>query len=337
MHVTALAGGTGGARFLEGLRAHLTATHPGSRLTVIANNGDDITLFGLRVCPDLDTLMYTLGGGVDPRQRWGRCDETWVAQAELAAYGADPQWFALGDRDLATHVLRTALLADGQPLSQVTGRLCARWLPTLSAASAVDVRLLPSTDDPVETHVTISDPEHPSGTQSVHFQEYLIRLRAEPPALRITLVGAEHASAAPGVSAAIRDADVVLICPSNPVVSIGTILAIPQISEAVRATAAPIVGVSPIIGDAPVRGIAHKVLPAVGTQTSAAAVAARYGSRRRQTGILDGWLVDTTDSAAVAAVEALGVTCRSGPLLMTDLDATVEMACWALRVASGLG
>lgn len=332
MRVTALTGGTGGARFLQGVRAYLSAAAPGSQITVIANNGDDITLFGLQVCPDLDTVMYTLGGGVHEQQRWGRSNETWSVKEELAAYGAGPQWFGLGDRDIATHILRTQLRRDGHPLSRVTQLLCARWLPPPSNGRSVDVRLLPSTDDNVETHVTINDSQHPGGTRTVHFQEYHIRLRAEPTALGVTLVGGEQATAAPGVSEAIGNADVVLLCPSNPVVSIGTILAVPQIRSAVRATTASVIGVSPIIGDAPVQGIAHKVLPAVGAQTSALAVAALYGARR-ENGILDGWLVDTEDSTTVAAVQALGIACRAVPLLMTDLDLTSDMAKQALDLA----
>ena len=238
MRITVLAGGVGAARFLLGLRQ---AAAPDAEITVIGNTGDDITLFGLRVCPDLNTVMYTLGGGINTQQGWGRADETFSIRAELAAYGASPDWFMLGDRDFATHVLRSQLLAAGQPLSAVTEVLCRRWQP--------GVRLLPMSDDPIETHVVLLE----SGQRRViHFQEWWVRLHAETPAAAITALGAEEATPAPGVLDAIGAADVVLFPPSNPVVSIGTILAVPGIREAVAAKT--VVGVSPIIGGAPVRG-----------------------------------------------------------------------------------
>ena len=163
MRITVLAGGVGAARFLRGLKQ----AAPDADITVIGNTGDDITLFGLRVCPDLDTVMYTLGGGIDEQQGWGRADETFSIRAELAAYGASPDWFTLGDRDFATHILRSQLLASGQPLSAVTQVLCTRWQP--------GVRLLPMSDDPVETHVVLDD------QRTVHFQEWWVRMHAQTP------------------------------------------------------------------------------------------------------------------------------------------------------------
>ena len=263
MLITALAGGIGGARFLRGLLAELTARDPGdsSQVTVIGNTADDITLFGLRVCPDLDTVMYTLGGGIHEEQGWGRSDETFTVKQELAAYGMEPQWFGLGDRDFATHIVRSQMLAAGYPLSQVTAALCARWQP--------GVRLLPMTDDQVESHVIIEDEQ---GRRAIHFQEWWVRMHASTPALSIMPVGADDAKPAPGVLEAIAQADVVLLPPSNPVVSIGTILAVPGIRDAIAATTAPVVGVSPIIGGAPVRGMADACLTAIGVETSATAV-----------------------------------------------------------------
>ena len=327
VRVTALAGGIGGARFLRGLRAHLDAVAPGSRITVIGNTADDITLFGLRVCPDLDTVMYTLGGGIAEEQGWGRADETFTVKEELAAYGAEPQWFGLGDRDLATHIVRTQMLDAGYPLSAVTEALCARWLPPGSG-----IRLVPMSDDRVETHVVIDDGDAPRTRRAVHFQEYWVRLRAQPAAHAVTAVGVDDASPAPGVLEAIASTDVVLLPPSNPVVSIGTILAVPGISEALRATAAPVVGLSPIVGGAPVRGMADKVLAAVGVETSAAAVAQHYGARASG-GLLDGWLVDERDADAVDPVEAAGIRCRAVPLLMSDVAAAAAMAAAALALA----
>ncbi|KIF06567.1 2-phospho-L-lactate transferase [Streptomyces sp. RSD-27] len=315
MRIVVLAGGIGGARFLRGL---LSAV-PDADITVIGNTGDDIHLFGLKVCPDLDTVMYTLGGGINEDQGWGRTDESFTVKEELAAYGVGPSWFGLGDRDFATHIVRTQMIDAGYPLSAVTEALCDRWQP--------GVRLLPMSDDRVETHVAVNDPE--SGERRViHFQEYWVKLRASLDAEAVVPVGAEQAKPAPGVLEAIAAADVILFPPSNPVVSIGTILAVPGIREAVAQAPAPVVGLSPIVGGAPVRGMADKVLAAVGVESTAAAVALHYGSE-----LLDGWLVDTSDADAVDAVTAAGIACRAVPLMMTDPAATAAMARAALELA----
>jgi LPPG:FO 2-phospho-L-lactate transferase len=311
--IVVLAGGIGGARFLRGLKA----AAPDAEITVIGNTGDDIHLFGLKVCPDLDTVMYTLGGGIHEEQGWGRADETFTVKQELAAYGVGPDWFGLGDRDVATHLVRTQMMGAGYPLSAVTEALCARWQP--------GVRLLPMTDDRVETHIaTDVDGER----KAMHFQEYWVRHRAAVPAYAVVPVGADQAKPAPGVLDALAHADVVLFPPSNPVVSIGTILAVPGVREGIAEAGVPVVGLSPIVGDAPVRGMADKVLAAVGVEATAAAVAQHYGS-----GLLDGWLVDTVDAGAVDAVEAAGIRCRTVPLMMTDLAATTQMAREALTLA----
>ncbi|MFG2178633.1 2-phospho-L-lactate transferase [Streptomyces abikoensis] len=315
--IVVLAGGIGGARFLRGLMSAV----PDADITVIGNTGDDIHLFGLKVCPDLDTVMYTLGGGIHEEQGWGRAGESFAVKEELAAYGVGPEWFGLGDRDFATHIVRTQMLAAGYPLSAVTEALCARWKP--------GVRLLPMSDDRIETHVLIDDPESGDGARkAVHFQEYWVRMRASVDAHAIIPVGAEQAKPAPGVLEAIAAADVVLFPPSNPVVSVGTILGVPGVREAVSDAAAPVIGLSPIVGGAPVRGMADKVLAAVGVESTAAAVARHYGS-----GLLDGWLVDSVDAAAVAEVEEAGIRCRAVPLMMTDVEATAAMARAALALA----
>ncbi|RKN08777.1 2-phospho-L-lactate transferase [Streptomyces radicis] len=313
-----LSGGIGGARFLRGLRR----AAPDADVTVIGNTGDDIHLFGLKVCPDLDTVMYTLGGGIHEEQGWGRADETFTVKEELAAYGVGPEWFGLGDRDFATHVVRTQMIAAGYPLSAVTEALCRRWEP--------GVTLLPMTDDRVETHVLIDDGD--SGRKAVHFQEYWVRLRAAVPAHAVVPVGAEQSRPAPGVLEAIAAADVILFPPSNPVVSVGTILAVPGMREAIADAGVPVVGLSPIVGDAPVRGMADKVLAAIGVPATAAGVAQHYGS-----GLLDGWLVDSVDAGAVEAVEADGIRCRAVPLLMTDAAAAEAMAREALALAKEVG
>ena len=325
MRITALAGGVGGARFLRGLRRHL-AQHPSPHspdepvtLTVIGNTGDDITLFGLRVCPDIDTLLYTLGGGVHEEQGWGRADETHSLSDELAALGAEPQWFTLGDKDFATHVYRSQLLAQGVPLSEVVARLSERWgLP------GQGVTLLPMTDTPVETHVVIDD----AGEQrAIHFQEWWVRHRAAVPAERFVVAGLDRAAAAPGVLEAIREADVVLLPPSNPVVSIGIILGVPGVREALRGTRAPVVGVSPLIGGRPVRGHADVCLQAIGVAVTSEAVAGLYAD------FLDGWLVSPDDPMRARP----GLHVEHRPLLMSSVDAAADLAGAALARANSIG
>jgi LPPG:FO 2-phospho-L-lactate transferase len=336
MHqITVLSGGVGGATFIRGLlhgvrSGRLPGVAGDARVTVIANTADDIWLQGLKVCPDLDTVMYTLGDGIDPERGWGRCGETWHAKEELAAYGAEPTWFGLGDRDLATHLVRTQMLDAGYPLSDVTEALCRRWL---APALGDGVRLLPMTDDRVETHIAIADPDSPSGRRVVHFQEYWVRLHAEVPAEAVIVVGLEDSSPGPGVIDAITDADLVIVPPSNPVVSVGTILGVPRVREALVATRAPVVGLSPIVGGTHVRGMAHQLLTSIGVEVGAGAVGLHYGARADD-GVLDGWLVDTVDTGDVESVRAAGLRCEAVPLLMTSVEATAEMAAAAVRLVS---
>ncbi|NNG40202.1 2-phospho-L-lactate transferase [Flexivirga sp. ID2601S] len=310
MRITALAGGVGGARFLRGLLQHLQTRDDGPHtLTVIGNTGDDITLFGLRVCPDLDTLLYTLGGGVHEGQGWGRADESFVVQGELAAYGATPQWFGLGDRDFGTHIVRSQWLGQGVPLSGVVERLATRWgLPEQG------VTLLPMTDTPVETHVVV---EEDGEQRAIHFQEWWVRHQASLPAQRFVVAGMNQAAAAPGVLDAIRGADLVILPPSNPVVSIGIILSVPGVRDALRGTKAPVVGVSPLVGGAPVRGHADACLTAIGIPVTPDGVAGLYAD------FLDGWLVDKADEASMAGAS---IAVDAVPLLMTDIDAAAEIA-----------
>ena len=313
MRITVLAGGVGGARFLRGVRAAC----PDDQLTAIVNTGDDVTLHGLRITPDLDSCMYTLGEVHDHERGWGRAGETWRIKAELEAYGAEPTWFQLGDLDIATHLVRTRMLDAGYPLSQVVAALCTRWRP--------GVELLPMTDDRCETHVVV---ELDGRRQAIHFQEWWIRHRAAIDPQAFVQVGLDDATPAPGVVDAILAADVVLIAPSNPVVSIDTILGLPAIREAVTTGPAPVVGVSPIIGGGPVRGMADTCLPAIGVEVSAEGVGRHYGARKDR-GLLDGWLVHDTDTADVPGVEV-----RSVPLLMTDDAATAAMVETALELIS---
>jgi LPPG:FO 2-phospho-L-lactate transferase len=321
MRITVLSGGVGGARFLTGLRETVSQT---DEVTVIGNTADDVWMFGLRICPDLDTVMYTLGGGIDDERGWGRRNETWHAKEELAAYGVEPGWFGLGDRDLATHLVRTQMLNAGYPLSAVTAALCERW--------RLGVDLIPMTDDRVETHVVVDDEDAEGGRRAVHFQEYWVRLHA-PLAHSVVAVGIDDAGPAPGVVEAILGADLVILPPSNPVVSIGTIVAVPGVAAALRTTAATVVGVSPIIGGSAVRGMADMLLPVIGVDVSALAVGAHYGARAAG-GLLDGWLVDEADENAVPALRALGMQARAVPLYMRDLATTAAMARQTLDLAA---
>jgi LPPG:FO 2-phospho-L-lactate transferase len=323
MRVVVIVGGVGGARFLLGVKAALGLPPVGDgsgphAVTAVVNTGDDVWLHGLRICPDLDTCMYTLGGGIDTERGWGRTGESWVVKEELAAHGADPDWFGLGDKDIATHLIRSRMLRAGYPLSAVTEALCDRWRP--------GARLLPMTDDRVETHVVVDDPDA-GERRAIHFQEWWVRHRAELPAHSIVPVGADEANPAPGVVEAITDADVVLVAPSNPVVSVGTVLAVPGVRVALAKTEAHVVGVSPIVEDRPVRGMADACLTAIEVATTAEAVGRHYGARASG-GLLDGWLIHATDTADVP-----GVAVRAVPLLMSTVDATADMARAAFELA----
>jgi len=310
--IVVLAGGTGGARFLRGVRA----AAPGAEVTAVVNTGDDVTMHGLRICPDLDTVMYTLGGGIDEERGWGRAGETWTVKTELAAYDADPSWFGLGDRDLATHLIRTRMLDAGYPLSAVTAALADRWQP--------GVTLLPMSDQRVETHVVVPDPET-GRQQAIHFQEWWVRHRAALEPSAFVQVGVESARPAPGVAEAFAAADAVLLAPSNPVVSVGTILGVPGVREALLASPARIGGVSPIVGGDVVRGMADRCLPVLGVEVSAEGVGRHYGARSAG-GVLDAWLVAPDDAADVP-----GVDVRRVPLLMSSPEATRELARAALE------
>lgn len=314
--ITVLCGGVGGSRFLSGVRG----AYPDAEITAIVNVGDDMWHVGVRIAPDLDTIMYTLAGQNDTERGWGRVGESERVAGELRAYGVGWPWFTLGDLDLGTHLARTRYLREGMPLSSVVPLLTSRW--------NLGVTLLPATDSEVETHVRVE-----GGT--MHFQEWWTRHRAALPALAFDFVGVDSAVPAPGVVDAISSADVVLLAPSNPVVSIGPILAIPGIRDAVRSTAAPVVGVSPIIAGAVVRGMADACLTAIGVETSAASVGLHHGSRSAS-GLLDGWLVDDTDAAAVPALESAGIAARAVPLWLRDPETSAQLARDAVELALAL-
>lgn len=317
--ITVLSGGVGAARFLRGLVALADDdAQPDvdvEDITAVVNVGDDIDRHGLHVCPDLDSITYWLAGVIHPQQQWGRADETFVVAEELERFG-EGRWFSLGDRDIATHLYRTRRLREGASLSAVTREI--------TAAFDVPVRLLPATDDPVATRV------HTADGRDLHFQEYWVGERAAPEVAHVDLAGAADARPAPGVVEAILDADVVVVAPSNPVVSIGTILAVPGIRDALVEGPAPVVGVSPIVGGAVVRGMADRLLPSVGATVSAVGVAHHYGSE-----LLDGWVVDEVDVDALSRLPD-GIAGVATPTMMDDVDVAAALARTCLDLADTL-
>ncbi len=321
MRITVLAGGVGGARFALGLRDAARELH-GDRaeIRIVTNVGDDVWLAGVKVCPDLDSLLYALAGVGDTERGWGRAGESERVAAELTAYGVGWPWFTLGDLDLGTHLARTAMLRDGATLTEATGRLAARW--------PLGATLLPVTDDEVPTHVVTDE-------GVLHFEEWWVRTRAQLPAHRFVQHGVERSRIAPAARAAIADADVILLAPSNPVVSIGTILGIPGVRDALETAAAPVVGVSPIIGGRAVRGMAAACLAAIGVEADAAAVAAHYGARSGG-GLLDGWLLAEEDAGSRERVEALGTRAAVRPLWLTPGEPAAQVARDALELAASL-
>jgi LPPG:FO 2-phospho-L-lactate transferase len=304
MKVAALAGGVGAGKFLRGM-ARLV---PGDDLTVVLNVADDIVVHGLHVSPDPDSVTYWLGDVFDRDRGWGRRDETFRATGELRSFGAADAWFNLGDLDLATHVFRTSMLRDGASMSEVVARVATRF--------GVRARLLPATDDRVETRIDAVDAE--SGERlDLHFQDYWVRRGAADLVKGVRFAGVEAARPAPGVLEALESADVVVLPPSNPVVSIGPILAIPGMREAVRARRDDVVGVSGIVDGAPVAGMADKLLPAVGLEVTAAGAAGAYE------GLLGAWVIDRRDRSLARRLEASGVRAIVTDSVMRD-DADAE-------------
>lgn len=326
MRIVVLAGGVGGARFVRGVREEVRRNRAGSSVDVIVNTGDDWWLAGLRITPDLDSMLYTLSGQNDEVRGWGRVGESERVSAELQAYGVTPEWFTLGDLDLGTHIARSAWLRSGATPSDVVARLQQRW--------DLGVTLHPATDQEVDTHVRIAG-DAGARSREIHFQEWWTRYRAAIPAAGFVQHGIDGAVPSPGALDALLDADVILVAPSNPVVSIGTILSVPGMTEAVTAEPAPIIGVSPIIAGSAVRGMADACLGAIGVPTDAAAVARHYGLRR-DGGLLDGWLVAEEDAALVAVLDDEGFAVRSVPLWMRDLDTSAAIAAEALDLAAAL-
>lgn len=325
-----LSGGVGGARFVLGVRewARRDAAARGlpedaaHDIRVVVNTGDDWWLAGLRIAPDHDSLLYALSDQNDQQRGWGRRDETERVAAELQAWGVTPEWFTLGDLDLGVHIARTAWLREGTPLSEVYRRLGARW--------PLGVTLVPATETEVDTHV------HTVDGQLMHFQEWWTRYRASLPASRFENTGVASAQPSAGAIEAIAGADILLLAPSNPVVSLGPVLAVPGMREALRSASAPLVGISPVIGGRVVRGMADACLAAIGVQTDAAAIARHYGARSAD-GLLDGWLVAEEDAASVDGLTRAGIPTRAVPLWMRDADTSAALAGDAIALALHLG
>lgn len=319
--IVVLAGGVGGSKFVVGVREAARRRWPDAaggslaEITVIANTGDDLWLSGLRLQPDVDTMIYALAGVNDTARGWGRTGESERVAAELHAWNAGWPWFTLGDLDLGAHIARTGWLRDGAPVTEVVARLAGRW--------PLGVTLLPMTDAEVDTHVTTDQGR-------MHFQEWWTRHRAALPARGFDWPGIERSVPAPGVVEALADADAILFAPSNPVVSLGPILRVPGIADAVRAARGGVVGVSPIIAGSPVRGMADACLAAVGIPATADAVGLHYGSRAAG-GLLDAWLIAEEDAALASPLASEGLPAHVHPLWMRDLDTAAALADAALH------
>ena len=300
--MTALAGGIGAGKFLRGL----VRAVPPEDVTVIVNTGDDVTMHGLHVSPDLDSVTYWLGDAFDRERGWGRRGETFRATEELRRFDPEMAWFNLGDLDLATHLFRSNLLAAGRTLTQATDRVAARF--------GVGSRLLPMSDDPVTTRITVvADGEE----LEVHFQEYWVRRGARDEVKAVRYEGADAASPAPGVLEALANADIVVLCPSNPVASIGPIVAVPGVRDALAARRPDVVGISGIVGGAPLAGMADKLMPVAGVEVTAAGAAECYR------GLVGGWVIDEIDRSLSSRIEATDVRVGVTDTIMTD-DAKAE-------------
>jgi len=304
--ITALAGGVGAARFLQGLVKLI----PQENLKVIVNTGDDIELYGLHISPDLDIVMYTLAGIVDEEKGWGVKGDTFHCLEMLQRYGYET-WFGLGDRDLATHVHRTILLKSGLQLSEVTVRL--------SQALGLRVKIIPMSDERFETIVLTENGR-------MHFQEYLVKRGAQDRVVNVEFEGVEEAHPALDVLHSILDSEAVIICPSNPIVSIGTILSVRGVRDALRKTKAKVVGVSPIVGGAPIKGPADKLMGGLGFEVSSYGVATLYKD------FLDAFIIDRIDEAEKPRIEALGLRVVVMNTIMRSLQDKIQLAEAALRL-----
>jgi len=316
MEIVALAGGVGAGKFLRGV----DLAFPGQTAMVVVNTGDDIVVHGLHVSPDVDSVCYWLADLMDRERGWGRADETFQAMEAMRASGAIDAWFNLGDRDLATHILRTRLLSDGRTLSEATSSI-----RTDLFGLEVDVR--PMTDDPVTTRIDAVDER--GEALDLHFQEYWVKRHAADHVKAIRFEGIEQARPAPGILDAIARSDVILICPSNPVVSIGPILALPGVRQAVVARRGAVVGVSPIVGGAPLAGMADKLMPVVGLEVSS------IGAARAYADLLSGWVIDERDRGlATRIADEIGVRVAVLDTVMRDDTVAANVARACIELAS---
>ncbi len=303
--ITVLAGGVGAARLLAGL----VRVVPPAEVTAIVNTGDDVVMHGLHISPDLDTVTYTLAGADNPETGWGLAGETWQAMGSLGRYGGDT-WFNLGDLDLGTHLYRTGNLAAGVGLAEITAAITAGW--------GLEPTLLPMTEDRVATMVTLADGDG-SGDE-VGFQEYFVRLRHDVPVSSVRFDGAEASGPGPGVLAAIAGADVVVVAPSNPIVSIGPLLAVPSIAEGIRARRDRTVAVSPIIAGAALKGPADRLMRELGHEASVVGVARIYRD------IASCLVIDPADADLAGAVEAEGMACVVTDTVMSSPKVAADLA-----------
>jgi LPPG:FO 2-phospho-L-lactate transferase len=303
--LVALAGGVGAARFLRGL----VRVVPPEALTVVVNTADDEVFHGLYVCPDLDTVTYTLAGAEHPEQGWGLAGETFVTMDALDRYGQDT-WFRLGDRDLGTHIYRTERLAEGATVSEVSSEIARAW--------GVVPRLLPMSDDRIATRITVSRDD--GRREVLAMQEWFVRERAEPTVVSVDFDGVDRARPAPGVLAALEAAETILVCPSNPVISIGPILAVPGVREVLARRRDRVVGVSPIIAGAPVKGPADRLMGPLGIEVSCVGVAHAYAD------FCGTLVIDSGDERRAAEVEAAGVRAVVADTLMTDARVAAALA-----------
>lgn len=299
-----LAGGVGAAKFLQGL----VEVMPPRNITVIVNTGDDITLHGLHISPDPDIVMYTLAGAVDPAKGWGVKDDTFTCLEMLHQYGS-ATWFKLGDKDLATHILRTQLLKEGYSLTEVTQRLCT--------SLGITTTLLPMTNDNITPGIITEEGK-------LHFEEYLVQREAKDKVLNVVYEGVSEASAAPGVIESISEARGIIVCPSNPIVSIGPILAVKNVRAALRKTEAKVVAISPIVGGATIKGPADKLMQGLGLEVSAASVAFLYQD------FLDAFILDKADEAEKDKIEHLGIEAMIANTVMRSLEDKMALAKLAL-------
>jgi LPPG:FO 2-phospho-L-lactate transferase len=309
--ITALAGGVGASKLLDGL----SRVAPPEEISIVVNTGDDIEMFGLYIAPDLDIVTYTLAGVVNRENGWGLAGDTFNCLEQLLGYTGTERWFNLGDRDLAAHIFRAQQMRQGRSLSEIAERL--------RKALGVKSRILPMTDTHTPTTIITDEGE-------MHFQEYLVKRRAQPKVAGIRFENIESAKPAPGIEEVIRCSDAIIICPSNPLISIGPILAVPGLRDMLQAAKAPVVAISPVVGGASLKGPTDKMLADLGMQVSAAQVARLYSD------IADVFILDIQDEAAKPEIERLGLKVFVTDTVMSGLEEKIKLAKFTLEISCGL-